>query len=462
MANRTNSNAVSTMRARHRLAPLMLALLSLGWSGCEHYEEPPPVGVPTVATIRPLRQNLQRMILQPGFLQPYEQTPIYSRVPGYLEIVNVDIGDHLKKGDLLAKVWVPELVQDLNAKTARAEQAEAQIKQARANLDAAKANVDTAKAHLVEADAGIPRAEAEYKRWVAEVERSKKLLSSAVYDQQNLDVVTYQMQVADAVRTQAKAKQMSAKAALVESQAKQVKAAADVEAAEASLGVMKADRDQAQVWLDYRNLTAPYDGVVTLRAVHTGAFVTAASSGSTNKAAEPLFTMMRTDKMRVVIQVPEYDAPLVHYGSDAVIRFQALNDKEIRGKVTRTADTLDPQARTLRVEVHLPNPDEKLVPAMYVNAAISADVPDALTLPVEAIYTDGEMTYCFILQNGKAIRTAIKVGVSNDRIVEVLKKQVRSPQDHAQNQWIDFTGNEAIVANNPESLIDGQAVTVKD
>ncbi len=82
--------------------------------------------------------------------------------------------------------------------------------------------------------------------------------------------MSYQKQAADAVRTQARAKQLSAKAALLESDAKRIKAAADVEAAAASLGVMKADRDQAKVWLNYRNIEAPYDGVVTLRDTHRG------------------------------------------------------------------------------------------------------------------------------------------------------------------------------------------------
>lgn len=87
--------------------------------------------------------------------------------------------------------------------------------------------------------------------------------------------------------------------------------------------------------------------------------------------------MMRMDIMCVVVQVPEYDAPLVHDGSDAAVRFQALNDKEIRGKVTRFSWALDTQVRTLRVEIHLPNPGERLLPAMYVNAAIRGDTERA-------------------------------------------------------------------------------------
>ncbi len=144
-------------RRQAMLAPFLLTLLSLTWSGCEQREEVLPAEVPVVSAVTPMRQTLVRTILQPGFVLPYEQTPIYARVPGYVEAVYVDIGDHVKKGAPLTKLWVPELVQDLNSKTARVDQAEAQVKQTRANLKAAEANVETAKAQLAEADAGVPR-----------------------------------------------------------------------------------------------------------------------------------------------------------------------------------------------------------------------------------------------------------------------------------------------------------------
>ncbi len=346
-------------------------------AGCGGHAGPtePTEQVSSVPVAIPQRQTLTRVIVQPGYLKAYEQTPIYARIQGYVEAVDADIGDHVKKGQLLAKLRVPELENDWQAKTARADQAGAQVDQTRAALEAAHANVATAEAQVGVALAGMSRAEAEYMRWHAEYERAEKMFAGKVYDQQNLDVVQYQLQAADAARVQAKETHLSAKAMLNESAAKQKKAAADVTAAQSSFRVAQADREQAKVWLDYREIKAPFDGVVTLRNVHTGHFIQVSSSGSNNKSAEPLFNVVRIDKVRVNVQVPEYDAALVKEGAPAVITFQALKGKEIRGYVTRFTWLLDDQARTLRVEIHLPNPDELLLPGMYVYVAITAGSP---------------------------------------------------------------------------------------
>jgi HlyD family secretion protein len=444
--------------------PLIVALVSTGASGCGWRGKPratPPAEIPAVTVETPRWQALQLTILQPGFAKPYEQTPIYARVPGYVGEVKVDIGDRVKKGDLLAKLRVPELEKDVKSKEARVGQAAAQVAQAVASYEAAKANVETAKANVLEAFATIARGEAEYKRWSAEVKRGEKLMTGIVYDKQTLDEVTYQKEAAHAGWEQAKAKYLATKAGALESESRRDKAKADVEAAKENLLVAQADRDQAQVWLDYRDIKAPYDGVVTQRNVHTGHFLQTSSSGTTNKAAEPIFNMVDMNTVRIAVQVPEYDAPLVKDGATAVVRFQGLKDEEIVGKVTRNSDVLDNEARTLKVEIHLSNADRKLRPGMYVNVAIKVETPKVWTLPIDAVFTDGEKSYCFLVdqETGKASKTALKIGVRNDASVEILKKQSKS-KEAKDRTWEDLTGLEQVVAANPESLIDGQEVTV--
>jgi HlyD family secretion protein len=458
---------------------LLVVLLCAGVTGCHGHgksEKPPAAEVSSVNVVTPVKQAIKRTILQPGFAKPYEQTPIYSRVPGYVGDVPgnkdqedkhiADIGDEVKKGNPLATLWVPELEKDFKSKEARVGQAEAQVKQADATYEAAKANVETTKANVLEAHAAIARGEAEVKRWTAELDRGKRLSTGLVYDKQTLDEVTYQKEAASAGWEQAKAKYLSTKASVLESEARRDKAKADIDAAKESLLVAKADRDQSKVWLDYRVIRAPYDCVVTQRNVHTGHFLQASSSGSTNKSAEPLFNVVRMDILRINVQVPEYDAALVKDGDEAILTFQGLKDEAIVGKVTRNTDVLDMEARTLRVEIwlhntRLPNGNWKLRPGMYVNSTINVVTPKVWTLPKDAIFTDGEKSYCFLVdqESGKALKTAIQVGVRNDTLVEVMKKQARSEQAKDQ-AWEDFTGLEQIVAANPESLIDGQAVSV--
>jgi HlyD family secretion protein len=433
-------------------------------SGCHRQSQPEETSAGTAATpsilfVHPTRQTITRIIQQPGYIKSYEQTPIYSKIAGYVQEVKVDINDRVRKGDLLLKLWVPEMEQDLKSKEARVSQATAEIHQAEEGFKASQANVKTAEALVKDSEAGVIQAEADYQRWRAEFVRANKLFEGRVYDKQTLDESRNQVDQAEAGKERAKAKLNYARAALVESEAKNGKAAADIEAAKARVQVAQADRDQSKAWLDYRDIRAPYDGVVTSRNVHTGHFLQSSSSGSTNKEAQPLFVVCRMDLMRINVQVPEYDAVLVKEGMPAVVRFPSLNLQEFLGKVTRFTWSFDEQARTLRAEIHLPNPQEVLHPGMYAHAIITVQLPDVMTLPTEALMNEGDNVYCYCIEGGKAVRTAVQVGVKNDRVTQVLRKQERHIGDAKHDKWEEFSGREDVVARNPASLIDGQAIT---
>jgi hypothetical protein len=218
--------------------------------------------------------------------------------------------------------------------------------------------------------------------------------------------------------------------------------------------------------------------MVTLRNVHTGHFLQSSSSGTTNKSAEPLLVMMRMDVMRVVVQVPERDAVLVRDGDLARVAFQALPERVFPNrrassaneadfaaypnKVTLLSWSFDDRARTLSVEIHIPNPEGELRPGMYANVTIRSRVKNALTLPAEAVFDatldSGAPHYCFMVRDGKAVRLPLHVGISTDKVVQVLQKQAPSGKS-GEGIWEDFTGKEAIVATF-QSLIDGQPVVV--
>jgi HlyD family secretion protein len=451
-------------------------------SGCEHSSAAstadPSDTASKVTVVTPTRHNIYRLIQQPGYITPYEETPIYSKIAGYVQEITVDKGSQVKKGDPLIKLWVPEMEQDLAAKKAMVTQNQAQIRQSEQALKAAFADVHTAEAVVNEAKAVVNQSEADYQRWTAEYERAQKLLARGVYDKQTMIEAKDQMQQADAGRARSKASQAASEAALIESNAKYAKAQADLEAARAMEQVAEAQMNQSAAWLDYRNIRAPFDGMVTLRNVHTGHFLQSSSSGSTNKAAEPLLVMMRMDVMRVVVQVPEKDAVLVKDGDLARVAFQALpggvfpnrepssaNEKEFTAypnKVTLLSWSFDDRARTLSVEIHIPNPRFELRPGMYANVTIRSEVANALTLPNEAVLDStldsGSPHYCFMVVDGKAVRLPVQVGISTEKVVQVLQKQVRT--ESGESIWEDFTGNEAIVSTF-RSLIDGQEVVVE-
>jgi HlyD family secretion protein len=431
--------------------------------GCHRQSAPQSdeeaVAVPTIPVVHPTPQTIIRKIQQPGYIKPYEQTPIYSKIAGYVEEVKVDIGQSVKKGDLLLRMFVPEMEQDLNAKEARVVQARAEVVQAEEAFKAAEANVNTQVALVVDTKQGIEQARAENERWEKEYDRAMRLFKGNVYDQQTLDESKNQKDQSKAGTERALAKHNFAKAALVESEARHGKARADVAAAKAKQLVAEADRDQSKAWLDYREIRAPYDGIITLRNVHTGHFLQSSSSGTTNKAAEPLFVMVNWDLMRINVQVPEYDAELVRDGMPAMIRFPSLNLPDFPGNVTRSTWAYDDQARTLRAEIHLQNPKKILHPGMYAHAVITAQLADVLTLPTESLMNEGDGIYCYLIEGGKAVRTAIQTGVKNDRLTQVKRKQERHIGAEKSDKWEEFTGREDVVARNPTSLIDGQPAT---
>lgn len=447
---------------RIRIFLFAMGSIALSAAGCSRSAPPAAEAVaaaPAVPVVHPTRQTITRVVRQPGWVRAFEQTPIYSKIAGYVEHVHVDINSRVKKGDLLLTMWVPEMEQDYNAKKARVAQAEADIKQAEQALAAAGANVNTAAAAVSEAEAGIEKAEADYKRWTAEYERGERLFKTAVYDKQTLQEAQNQMEQARAGVHQARAKLKSSQAGHSESQARQAKAEADLKATQARYDVAVADRNYSFEMLNYRDLKAPYDGMVTLRNVHTGHFLQSSSSGTTNLNAEPLFVMVRTDKVRVNAQIPEYDAVLIKKGMPAVVRFPGTVIPERKGEVTIDTYSVDEQARTLRAEIHLPNLDGTLRPGLFASVAITVELPSTLVLPSESLLNEGDHHYCYVVEGGKAVRTAVQVGVKSEKFTQVLRKQERHVGDPASDVWQEFAGNEDVVARNPAALIDGQAVT---
>jgi HlyD family secretion protein len=344
---------------KFRTAGLVLAWtavvsLPLAGIGCGHKEATKEkVEAVEVGTTSPVRKNLTREVQQPGFLRPYEQTPIYTKIAGFAEEPNYDIGDHVKKGELLVDLYVPEVKQDLKVKKARVKQAAADLKQSVQASLAAEAAKKAAEADVDAKQAAIKSAEALVRRWQAEDERAQLLVAKGVYDQQTAEEMRKELRSSEALWDEAKAKYFSAKANYQRASAYFEKTKADIEVADAGVDVAQASYDQWKDWLSYAQITAPFDGVVTLRNVHKGHFLQPSNSGSTSKAAEPLFVMMRTDIMRCVVDVPELDAVLVNDNDKAIIHFDAMPGVETIGKVSRNAGTLDDRNRTLRVEVWL-------------------------------------------------------------------------------------------------------------
>jgi HlyD family secretion protein len=423
-----NSHSVARASRRRRLRVVVVMLgvaLPVLAAGCDptpaKLAQPvaPATGTAVLAVrvVRPERKTVRQSIEQPGFnIEPFQETPLYSRVAGYVRKWNVDIGDHVRKDDVLAELAVPEMEVEVQQKEAAVRQAVAEVGQARAAVLTARARQERAK---------------------SQYERMSKVGQSGVVDKESVDEIGLGYE--------------AAKATLERS-------VADVTAAEAKVEVAKANRDYASTMLQYARIRAPYDGVITRRNTSNGDFVQPAASGA---KGQPLFVVSQLDPARVFVNIPGTGAAQVHDGDQVGLRLQGAGGQEFQGKVTRNARALDPQSRTLRIEIDLPNPDNKLMPGMYVQATIHIQHAGAWTLPAAAVVTDGDQTYSYCVQNGKAVRTPLQTGLRGDGLVEVVKKRQGSPSSGEADRWVDITGEEEAVIDGAASLADGQVVREK-
>jgi len=440
------------------LPALALLVGITGWYSRPHAAPLPAAPEPTAetkrtTTVRPEQRTIRRTIEQPGQIVGFEETPLHAKIAGHVRKLNADIGDVVKAGQTLAELWVPEVEEEFHQKEAAVLLAKAGIVQAERALKAADASLHKSEAAVRLAEAGKTRAEASLVRWHSEYERAQRMLRNQAIDQQTVDQTLDQLKSAEAAKGESAAGIQAAESAKAEAVAQRDRAEADVEVARAKLKVAEADRAHAAALLEYAHVKAPFDGVVTRRFVDTGHLLQASSG--------PIFQLVRTDPVRIFVDVPEADAAQVHVGTPAVVRIQALQDQELPGKVTRFSWALDAQTRTLRAQIELPNKDGALRPGAYATARLTVERPNVLTVPASAVLTQNDPPLLVCVESGKAIRVPVELGPRHGPSVEVLRKQTHPARRGELAVWEHFTGLEEVVISKPASLTEGQSVRAR-
>lgn len=438
---------------RDRIVPVGLCLFAV--IGCAPKPAVPAVAAPAVATAittaRPVKKAVNRVVEQPGAVVPYEETRLFAKFPGFVKTIGrdgdraIDIGSRVKAGQLLAELAIPEVEQEAKQKAAMVRHSEAEVEQAKKALAAANAGISAAQAHVTEAKAGMSRAQALADRWRSEVTRMTGLVQGGVIDAQSRDETTNQFKAAEATQAEATAKVASVEAGVRKAKADKDKAVADVAAVGAKLDVSKAEVGRLAALLGYARITAPFDGIVTHRAINTGDFLSVAGK-------EGVFRVARLDPVRVVVQVPEADAELVGEGSPVRMTVQAISGPDRTGTVTRTSWSLEPGSRTLRAEVDVPNADGRVRPGMYIYARITAALPEAWAVPATAVGKVGDDAVVYLVEDGKAVRTLVQMLRGDGQFTQVAR--YKKPGAVA---WTDFTGAET-VATPAAALTDGQPI----
>jgi RND family efflux transporter MFP subunit len=401
--------------------------------------------VDRVTAGKPARKTLEFYTSQPGRIEAFEETPLYPKVAGYVEEIRVDIGDPVKKEDVLITLWIPEMHDDLAQKKALVTQAEAEVKQAQAAIEAALAAVQTKEAAVSQAKAGVLRTEADFERAKSEHERTLDLVARGSQTQRLADESLSQFRAAEAAKEESAASVRSAEAALAEARANVKKAEADKIAAQAKAQVASADLAKSQTMLGYTEIKAPFDGVITRRNVDTRHYVHPASGAM----SLPLLVVAQTEKVRIFVDVPELEAALVSGGKtpdSATVRVQSLGDKEFETFIKRTSWSLDSDNRSLRTEIDIDNEGELLRPGMYATVSILLERrKDALTLPITAIVHEGQNTYCCMVESNEIRRVPVTLGLRVGSDVEILE---------------GVNADQTVVLARADALKDGQPVEV--
>ena len=441
-----------------RTAPVLsLATLALLAAGCREDPQKPDGASNLLSKVRvvtPELRDLTHTVAQPGFVEAYEQTPMYSKVSGFIKSFAVDIGQQVKKGDVLAEIFVPELEEELQRKQAQVELDQQSIEHAEALVQVAESGVQTAVAQLKETQANVGRFQAEVVRWESESKRLTQLVQERVVDRQVLDESQKQLDSAKSQRDAAQAAVAARQAEQLSAEANVAKAKIDVRVARSKVKVSEADARQTAALVAYTKVTAPYDAVVTARNTNTGDFVAAASGDKPAARSSPLFVVARTDLYRLFVEVPEAYAGYVQAGTKAVVRAEALSGLEISTTVTRTSWSLEEKSRTLRTEIDLPSADcDGLRPGMYVYGKILIERPRVRVLPQHALQVLGNQTYCYLLNKDTAVRVSVQRGLSDGTWVQVIKKK-------AGDSWTEFSGDEQVIVGDLAELADGQRVEI--
>ena len=369
---------------------------------------------------------------------------MFAKLSGYLKEQTVDIGDRVKVGDVLAVIDVPELVQEVNRTTAGLAQATAQLTQRQARVETARALRDAAQAAVGRAKANLESAEAllAFKQKV--YVRIKHLFEQRAVEEQLVDEREEDFLAAQAARDATRAAIDNAVADEAAAEAKLSESEADVLEAQATVGVCRAALERAKVFVDFAQIRSPYDGVVTERSFFPGDFIRAADGNS----GVPLLAVEKTDVMRIVVEVPDRDAPFTNPGDRAIFEAGTLAGLVFEGRVSRVSNAEDTSSRTMRVEIDLPNEAGLLRDGMYGKATIHlwSDSPP-LRLPASCLIEKpvGGRAAVYVVRDGKARRQTIHLLQAEKNEVEVLS---------------GIGLGDAVIADHLTSLRDGAAVQV--
>ena len=371
------------MRLIHRfLKTVLLLSLFAAFLGCGEGHKAAADDVsnaPEAPVVKVTRGNIADNLEIASEFEPFQEVDVYAKVSGYIKKLYVDYGTHVKQGQILAVLEIPELQQQLQQDEASIHRTEQELARAHEDLNRAQSAYNVA--HLT------------YTR-LSDVQKSRPELVA----QEEVDISKGKDMEADA--------EVSAeKAALA--------------GAEQALLVSKATLGKDQAMFDYARMTAPFDGVITQIYAYTGALLPAGTTS--NKGDSALCRLSQNSLLRLVIPVPERAVSGIRLGESVAVNVSGMN-KTFEGKIVRFSDQIDLNTRTMHTEVDVPNPKYEVVPGMYASVKIPLHTSaKILMVPVQAFQagSEGKGNVLALGPGNKIERRDVTIGLESANDVEV-------------------------------------------
>jgi len=336
-------------------------------------------GAVPAAVARVQRGALQNSLRIAGEFKPFQDVDLHAKVAGYIRTMYVDVGDHVKEGQVIAVLEIPELA-----------------------------------AELAGADASVRRWHEEIRRAQGDVQRAESAHAAA-------HAACERLEEAAATRPGIVAQQEidDAHAKDLEGEAQVASVRAALSSAQQQLEMAQANQKQYGALANYSRMVAPFAGVITTRYADTGALIAAGTASSAQSMS--VVHLAQISKLRLVLPIPESMAGQIRVGNSVKVHVQALN-QDIEGKVSRFANSLDLQTRTMETEIDFDNRDGKLIPGMYAETALTlAANKSALLVPLEAVAQNGsDATVLAVNADNVIEEKQVKLGMQGTTRVEVL------------------------------------------
>src|SRR3984893_2228226 len=357
------------------LIPAVTSLSSCSGTRDGHVQASGPTV--TVGVTKVVKKSLGRQLTLSSELVPFQEIDVYAKESGYVKKLMVDYGTHVKAGEVMAILEIPEL--------------EAQLQEDQAEIKNASNQVTKAQHELVRYQAQYNALHLQYTR-----------LNSVFQSQPG---IVAQQEVDDA-----QGKDLAASAQVDAGQA-------SLEAAQSQLSVAKAKLSRDQSLFDYARITAPFNGVVTERYANLEPLVQA----GTSPQAMPIVKLSEDDLFRLVIPVPESYVRYIKIGDPVDVHVPSLN-RTFPGKVSRFSVELKEATRTMHTEVDVKNRDRALMPGLYADADVALEHRDDIpTIPLQAVNHEGNKTTVFVVSRNSEIEDRpITLGLQTANDAEVV------------------------------------------